>query len=438
VRSNDLSWRHSLAVTLLLLSPFDLLASLGMDMYLPVVPSMAGALGADAATIQLTLTAYLVLIGAGQLVFGPLSDRTGRRPVLLAGALVYAGASTALALASSPGFFLAARVLQACGASACLVATFATVRDIYAGREEANVVYGLLGSMLAMVPALGPLVGALVASWFGWRAIFGLLGVAMLGMAALAWRFWPETRRRRTSSPRWGQLMAPLKSRDFWLYTLCYSAGMGSFFVFFSTAPWLMMDRHGLSQLAFSLVFGTVAIAMAATARVMGRLVPRWGTLRTLRAGMGCLLAGALLLAAGETWMPGPVLGFIAPMWLVAGGIAAAVSVAPNGALRGFDHIAGTATAVYFCLGGLLLGSIATVVLALLPRDSAWPVVAYASALAAAVLCLSRWGGDRAGGGGDGGPRPDDAAPPPPRTGYDGQSGPSFILSIRRRKPAFS
>ncbi len=169
MRSKDFSWRYSLPATLLLLSPFDLLASLGMDMYLPVVPFMADALGSGAGTIQLTLTAYLVLLGAGQLLFGPLSDRLGRRPVLLGGGIAYIAASFGLTVVSSPELFLSFRVLQACGASACLVSTFATVRDIYSGREESNVIYGLLGSMLAMVPAIGPLLGALVDAWLGWR-----------------------------------------------------------------------------------------------------------------------------------------------------------------------------------------------------------------------------------------------------------------------------
>ena len=101
MRSKNFSWRYSLAATVLLLSPFDLLASLGMDMYLPAVPFMPNALGTTASTIQLTLTTYLVMIGAGQLLFGPLSDRLGRRPVLLGGGLAYVVASMGLALTSS-------------------------------------------------------------------------------------------------------------------------------------------------------------------------------------------------------------------------------------------------------------------------------------------------------------------------------------------------
>jgi DHA1 family florfenicol/chloramphenicol resistance protein-like MFS transporter len=394
VRSNDLAWRHSLAATLFLLSPFDLLASLGMDMYLPVVPFMADALGAGATTIQWTLTAYLVLLGAGQLIFGPLSDRLGRRPILLGGGLAYIAASFGLAAASSPEAFLGLRILQACGAAACLVATFATVRDVYSGREESHVIYGLLGSMLAMVPAAGPLLGALVSAWLGWRAIFGVLGMAMTGAVIAAWLLWPETKPPAATAPQWSQFLLPLKRRHFWLYTLCYSAGMGSFFVFFSTAPWLMMGRQGLSQLGFSLLFATVAISMMATARLMARLIARWGNLKTLRLGMFGLIAGAAILAASELLAPHSALGLIVPMWLVGASIASAVSVAPNGALQGFDHIAGTATAVYFCVGGLILGGVGTLAITQLPTGTAWPIIVYCLSLAVAVLCLS-WAGKR-------------------------------------------
>ncbi|PKH26638.1 chloramphenicol efflux MFS transporter [Enterobacterales bacterium CwR94] len=389
MRLPTLYWPHSLTVTLLLLSPFDLLASLAMDMYLPVVPHMQTALGASESTLQLTLTLYLVLLGAGQLLFGPLSDHLGRRPVLLSGGVVFSLSSAGIALTTSTDWLLILRVVQACGASACLVATFATVRDIYAGRPESHVVYGLMGSMLALVPAIGPLAGAIIDTLFGWRAIFGLLSGWMLLAVLLAGRYWPETRQPRNNAVTWQHGLRPLRHLHFWLYTCGYSAGMGCFFVFFSTAPWVLIERHGLSQLHFSVWFASVAVVMAITAKCMGKVIPRWGKLKTLCIAMGCIIAGALMLALGERLQPNEVAGFIVPMWVVAVGIAAAVSVAPNGALAGFDAIAGTATAVYFCLGSLLLGLVGTFATALLPVNTAWPVVGSGLFFAAVVLTLA-------------------------------------------------
>ncbi|PHM58656.1 hypothetical protein Xekk_01231 [Xenorhabdus sp. KK7.4] len=389
MHTKDFSWQYSLTATILLLSPFNLLPSLAMDMYLPVMPFIADALGAGAGTIQLTLTVYMILFGVGQLLFGPLSDRFGRRPVLLSGGVVYTLASFGLAITSSPEIFLGFRIIQACGASACLVAMFAAVRDIYSGRKEINFIYGLLGSMLAMVPAIAPLLGTLVDVWLGWRAIFVLLGMAMAATVIVYGVFCPETRQQRTAALKWSQLLLPVKSMNFWLYTFCYSAGLGSFFVFFSTAPWVMMNRQGLSQITFSLLFSTVAIAMMIAARSVGNLIVRWGLLNTLRMGMFCLIAGALLLSAGETFIPNSVLGFIIPMWLVGVGIAIAIAVAPNGALQGFDHMAGTVTAFYSCLGGVLLGIGGTLTITLFSNTTTWPIIVYCLVLAIGVLCFS-------------------------------------------------
>lgn len=187
-------WTYSLPLTLALMVPFDLLASLAMDVYLPVVPQMPIALTTSTALIQLTLSTYILILGLGQIVFGPLSDRIGRRPVVLGGAALFAVASFYLAMASNGETFLALRILQALGASAALVGTFATVRDIFADRPEGTIIYGLFSSILAFVPALGPILGAVVAISFGWRAIFFMLGVMAVLALIHAWLRWHETR----------------------------------------------------------------------------------------------------------------------------------------------------------------------------------------------------------------------------------------------------
>ena len=157
-------WAYSLPTALLLMAPFDILASLAMDIYLPIVPAMPGILGTSPAIVQLTLSLYMVMLGLGQIIFGPISDRIGRRPVLVSGAILFAAASFCLAASSTAVPFVVLRFLQAVGASAAMVATFATVRDVYADRPESVVIYSLFSSMLAFVPALGPIAGALLAN----------------------------------------------------------------------------------------------------------------------------------------------------------------------------------------------------------------------------------------------------------------------------------
>lgn len=104
---------------------------------------------------------------------------------------------------------------------------------------------------------------------------------------------------------------------------------------------------------------------------------------------MGCLILGGMMLMISELLLPFWVPGFIAPMWVIGVGIAMSVSIAPNGALQGFDEIAGTVTAVYFCLGGVLLGSIGTVIISIFPVGTSWPIVAFCFILAAIVIALS-------------------------------------------------
>ncbi|ALO38837.1 MFS transporter [Alcaligenes faecalis] len=383
--SSRSSWAYTLPAALLLMAPFDILASLGMDIYLPVVPAMPELLGTTPAVIQLTLSLYMLLLGAGQLIFGPLSDRIGRRPVLLTGAALFVLASTAAALSSSAWAFVGFRVLQALGASATLVALFATVRDVYADRPEGVVIYSLFSSILAFVPALGPIAGALIARAGGWQAIF----LSLAGMGLLAWIHallrWHETRPVKPMHSQRSAL-AVFKSPAFWVYTLGFSTGMGTFFVYFSTAPRVLIGQAAYSEMSFSLAFASVALVMIATTRLSKTFVARWGTAGSLKRGMGLIALAALLLATGQRLLEPTFTSFILPMWLAAIGIVMTVSVTANGALAQFNDVAGSAVAIYFCVESLIVSVIGTLAVTLLDGDTAWPLVVFGLGMSSVVL----------------------------------------------------
>lgn len=383
--SND--WNYSLSSALLLMAPFDLLASLAMDVYLPAIPKMPEALNTSPLVIQLTLSLYMVTLGLGQLFFGPLSDRTGRRKVVLIGALLFTISSFVLVFTSNGYLFLGARVFQALGSSAALVATFATVRDVYADKPEGNVIYSLFSSILAFVPALGPILGAILAYLYGWRMIFIFLGGIGLMAFIHALLRWRET---KPSSVTKENISVPVifKSMSFWIYTLGFSTAMGSFFVFFSTAPRVLMEKVGLSQMHFSFVFASVAIVMIVVSHFAKSFVTKWGTKGSLIRGLIIILMGSIILTGCNNLMDLSIASFVLPMWVIAVGMIFIVSVTANGALEEFPHMAGTAVAFYYCLQSLIVSVVGTAVTLLLPGDSAWPLIAFTSVLPVCTFML--------------------------------------------------
>ncbi|WZB60412.1 CmlA/FloR family chloramphenicol efflux MFS transporter [Achromobacter xylosoxidans] len=377
-------WAGPLPPALALMAPFDLLASLAMDVYLPVVPAMPAALQTTPAMVQLTLSIYMLMLGLGQLIFGPLSDRIARtgaagrraavcRRVAGAGRRRQRRALRRVAAATGAG-----RLYRAGGhvrhRARCLCRP-----------TEGSTIYGLFSAMLAFVPALGPMLGAAIAAGFGWRAIFVALGAAGL----LAWlRAVPRWRETRPSTPgaRRPGFAPMLGSLRFWIYTLGFSAAMGAFFVFFSTSPRVLMGAAGYSHMAFSAAFSTVALVMIAATRLAPRLVARWGIAGSFARGAATMLAGAALLAGCAATTAPSFATFVMPMWLVATGMVLVVSVSANGALRDYGDASGAAVALYYAAQSLIVAGLGTLSTLALDGGSAWPLVAYCAAMPAASL----------------------------------------------------
>lgn len=257
-----------------------------IDMYLPSLPFIGNSLAADPDKVLMSLTAFFITFAFGQLVFGPISDITGRRPPLYFGIVLFIVASIGCALADNVEMLIVFRLLQGLGGAAGIVIPRAIVRDMHSGVEEAKLL-GLLMLVFSVSPLLAPLFGSVIIEAIGWRAIFWFVaGIAVIaGLLGLA--LVPETRSRaqRAESSLGGMLASCrqlLTDRTFMGLTLASSFAICAFFVFLGNAPFVMMGEYGLSPAGFSLTFSLNAAAFFFAAQFCGWLGGRYGLQRLI------------------------------------------------------------------------------------------------------------------------------------------------------------
>jgi DHA1 family bicyclomycin/chloramphenicol resistance-like MFS transporter len=328
---------------------------LSTDLYLPSLPAIGRDLGADVAATQLTLSMYMVAFALAQLVYGPLSDRFGRRPVVIGGMAIYAVASVACAFAASIEQLIAARALQATGACAGVVLGRAIVRDVY-GREGAARMLALVGSVMAFAPAFGPVLGGIVEVNFGWRWNFSLLvAFSVVLLALLAGRL-VETNRLRDESAldpvrmlrNYATLLA---DRRYLGYALCVAFGYGGLFAFISGSSFVLIDDLGLSPDVYSWYFVMCVVGFFTGAQVATHFTMRLGIDRMLVLGASINVAGgAGMLAVALSGLATPdALGaafLVLPMAVFVLGMGINMPNAQGGALGPYPHMAGSASAL--------------------------------------------------------------------------------------------
>nr|WP_221219559.1 Bcr/CflA family multidrug efflux MFS transporter [Prauserella isguenensis] len=372
----------------LILGGLTAFGPLSIDMYLPALPGMAGDLSAANSLVQLTLAAFVIGLGAGQLVAGPLSDAFGRRKPLLVGVALYITASVLCAFSPSIEMLIGARALQAFGAAAGIVVARATVRDLFSGIAMSRF-FSALMLVTGVAPILAPIIGGQLLTVTSWRGIFAALaafGGVLLLVSALAL---PETLPQTSRRPaRIGGVLRTylslLRHRAFLGSALTIGLGFAGMFTYISASSFVLQDIYGLDPQAYSFAFGGGAIGLVIMTQVNGRLVGRFSQRGLLRTGLlAGTTAGVVATVAAVAELGLPVL--LPAVYLV---VCSNGMVMPNAmALAMSDHPdkAGSASALLGVLQFLIAGA-SSPLIALFGESSAVPMVALMAAFFALAL----------------------------------------------------
>ncbi|HEX8987792.1 MAG TPA: multidrug effflux MFS transporter [Rhodocyclaceae bacterium] len=289
-------------VLLWLIAGCLMLQPLSTDLYLPSLPHLATYFGVSPAVAQQTLSLFVLGFGAAQLVSGPLSDRYGRRPVMLAGLIVYVLASAACGLASTIPVLVAARFVQAVGCCTAIVVARAIVRDVCSPTEGAHLI-ARASTLLSLAPLLGPVAGGYLQVAFGWRANFAVMALLCLVLAAAARNSLRETNAcPNPAALRWHGLADSyarvLRAPAFWAYALPGALSYASIFVFISGSSFVLIDVLGMPTQYYGYCYAFGVTGYLAGTVVCRRLMIRIGVDRALGVGSAVSLAGGLLFAA--------------------------------------------------------------------------------------------------------------------------------------------
>ena len=377
----------------LILGGLTAFAPLSIDMYLPGLPALGAELSASASTVQLTLTACMAGLAIGQLVAGPLSDRFGRRPPLLAGVAGYTLASALCAIAPTVWALAGLRFAQGATGAAGIVIARAVVRDTHEGAALVRF-FSMLMLVTGLAPILAPVIGGQVLEVTTWRGIFLVLaaiGAALFAAAALGLReSLPPERRRDDGVRATARTMATLlRDRHFAGFALAGALAFGALFTYVAGSPFVLQDLYGASPQAFSAVFAVNSIGIVAFGQLNGRLAGRVPAQKMLRIGVTSMAVSGTAVLAVVLIGSLPLVALLVPMWAL---VASMGLVFPNSialALAGHPEVAGSASALIGVLQ-FVVGAIAAPLAGIAGTGTAVPMGAGMAAFALLSLAALR------------------------------------------------
>jgi len=378
--------------TVVLLGCLSALGPIGVDIYLPAFPRIAADLGCDVGAVQQSMAAYFLALSLGQLVYGPISDRIGRKPPICIGLSIFAIGALLAACSSSVAALIAARFVQGLGICAIIALIRAIVRDLHVGAEAAHMMARML-LIVSVSPLLAPLAGSAILGFASWRLIFVLLAVMAAALLLLTGYGLPETHHPTAASSAPGEslarrcwrLLADPGFRRPMLVLACAQAGAS---IYLASASQLYIVDYGLGGLAYGLVFAINAVGMIGLAQTNRWLIRRRGPASVLRAGTaGCAVA---MLGVAATNLAGlhsiglVLIGFFV-YFSAFGLVMAPASVI---ALHGHPELSGTAAAL---LGTVQFasGAAATALAGYGFDGSAGPAISLQAVVAVTAWCAA-------------------------------------------------
>jgi DHA1 family bicyclomycin/chloramphenicol resistance-like MFS transporter len=310
-------------------------------MLVPALPVLATTFGRDISIAQMTVSLYMVGIACSQIIMGPLSDRFGRRPVLLTGLSLMVAASAACIFAETLPQLIAARFLQALGGATGMVVSRAIIRDLYS-RERISSMISLVIAVMMIAQMLSPLTGGLLETAFGWRSIFYVITAASLVIAVAIALTLPETRRDRAEAGGFrGDVGSLFKSRAFIGYVLCQVLASQIIFTFAGGGPYIVVMQMGRSSAEYGAWFATTGFAYLIGNLFCVRFAPRHSLERLIWFGLALQFLGALLnliwgiagLNLAPSWLFGTqMLVMFANAFVMSNSAAGAISIRPEAA----------------------------------------------------------------------------------------------------------
>ena len=377
-----------------LLAFMTAMGPISTDLYVPALPQLAAELGTTPARVQWTLSSYLIGFAVGQLAYGPLSDKYGRRPLLMAGFAAYLLGTALSAFATSIEFLTLSRMLQGIGGAGPIIMARAIVRDMYEG-SRAGRQLSMMSTIMGVAPIASPILGGFLAVWFGWRASFVTM-LAMIGpIAFLAFMHLPETLRHVQAGPISVGAIAHsygivARNRVWRVYASIMAMSHTGLFTFVAASPFVLQSIYGLTPVEFGAGFSACSVAFVSGAYVGSRLVTRRGIDGVVSLGVMCLAGGGALQLLGYFAFPNSVLALFIPELVYFYGIGYVLPHSIAGALSPLPERAGAATSLQGFLQMTFSAAMGIFVVALIPMFGPLPLAATTFAMGAGTLVVFR------------------------------------------------